>query len=1554
MTASDVEFAVYASTNLLPPPPHSLHSTPHSRLTAHVNVNVNDTPKVAMCPQRGHLHYEGWDHTHSATDDLYSTDASERTPWSNAESVNVGLLSRGNSHADTLSSAPFLSRYSIAAYPSSAGAADANPGSSSVNSCVGMLSSAPCQTQEFPALFPSRPVSAPGTSFSIVNSPDVKAFTNPHSVSLHHDVIAECASEDEDGLSISDSSDSDTASDTSEDNRCTQNDILDDVRSWAHFMNLPCPTKGDRNLSIIVREAFEKFSSPPGIRDAVDWAEGYTLPHDIAERDEIRLARAGDTLSGLARAAWEASASARLNTDRVEYWNTQDTVDPLHPDWSRLRTLARDGARIVTDPNFVERSSPPPLRSTYLAVAPAVNKAMVDLWNDEFVFILSKPTVDRLIANGENIHFSPLHWVLKNGAPQGRTIQDVSAQDMREAATSGVWRALNSSFVKEAGEATYGKVSHPGTAEIVNMAMSGLKEFTFEFKLGSKRFGWISDLHQAFMRAINVHPDDVRLLAFTITDDLVVIYRVGFFGWTTFPHIFGVITRTLLRLLHGRVRGLTVGYVDDFFGPSTNALAESSLDLFAEVAAGLCGPGINNDDKRKAAEAFDALGWRLDYTKGRAVDVDSTPVPGGTLSIARKNLMKVLFHFLSVPYTFTLRRVQIERLASYMTRYSDLVLAEWRPLAHVLFREIRGLNRSALKVLSSTARIAIRLWQTVFCRAASDENFMCREILDLSAALDKPEFIVTFDGSLHGSGLRIGWWSSTEGIDGVESGPITVVSTSYTGLGWNFVQQQDSSYQNFSEFLTVTIGIVELIVRGLRNASVIIEGDSVSALTWASRRSYRSAFCLRTSLALCHAMRAANVTIYRQYRFVTGDDNTLCDPLSRNMQPLDDWLGIETGDAREWIPATMLTSGRTAPWIAELLAICNPENPLDSDEDWAEFLARLNPWIALVTTTPNSDTLHRQQPPTATDDIQVFVSAPIRRSTQNAKNASTAWTLRCPRTLTVLDLCTLVATHYSVTHSHIRLAISSLRRTVHTDCGANAILTLTPGDMLHVVAALKGAGPRQKRAKVQMPTIMDLTWSSSTSQLALRQVVGQGIISQSDIDRLARIRPVAESTDTSYAHAWKLWHVFLTQRQQLYLLLLQHGTHYERKALVATFVLWLHDTYSYDKTRISGLLSGIRSAFLRLGEDASLFADDYVRTVLSSTRAPARVTSIRRMCSHLRVPAPPVLLYDLRLEALSHSATTIDNQRAWGICLSSTFLFNFGARYSNVGIDTAARGKHTIRRMDVVVQCINGHRYSVPDFYRWLHSKGYLLGGEDACIPTVDALIFYLHSSKVHKIEGRVEVLSRSSLSDVTVAESYSPSAFLDDMVRWIFWTSGAGSIDLDAAPPCARYNGNSPLFARMKLVWSAHKRVEHRIQRLVTAQLHRSDMTASLRRVGVQRGIPATHLSTHSLKIGGITSMTAAGETLEATRRFGGHAVNSTSTFLYQRDTGREIRPLLLASVGRGLQVTDITRVLPLRPLSLDDSTMLDQMTPLCHITDRGNEDPEPGDYTDSDDEST
>ena len=100
---------------------------------------------------------------------------------------------------------------------------------------------------------------------------------------------------------------------------------------------------------------------------------------------------------------------------------------------------------------------------------------------------------------------------------------------------------------------------------------------------------------------------------------------------------------------------------------------------------------------------------------------------------------------------------------------------------------------------------------------------------------EEADYVIEFDGSLTGAGIL--WYARNgDGVEVLLGG--AAVDLSPLGFG------DDSTYQNTCEFITLVLGIRGLSALGLTDpekpVSVMLRGDSVTALTWAHTERFRS------------------------------------------------------------------------------------------------------------------------------------------------------------------------------------------------------------------------------------------------------------------------------------------------------------------------------------------------------------------------------------------------------------------------------------------------------------------------------------------------------------------------------------------------------------------------------------------------------------------------------------------------------------------------------------------------------------------------------------------
>jgi len=508
------------------------------------------------------------------------------------------------------------------------------------------------------------------------------------------------------------------------------------------------------------------------------------------------------------------------------------------------------------------------------------------------------------------------------------------------------------------------------------------------------------DILKAFKR-MPIRPSSVRKTAIRLDGDIVMFYISGFFGWTLFPYCFGVITRTLLRL--ARLQGIRFleAYVDDFTGVTLRSRVAMEAVKLKDLCQTLLGEETVNEEKTVLdVKKIDIIGWEFNL-EGGIVDLDGQRT--GTVNISFRNLKKILHGFLSLPADWSMSRNHIERLASWMSRYSGVVLPQLRPFSAELFSEICGLNRNIQKRLGIGAQNAIWVWRSFLCASVQNPEKYVRSLTQL--LVNKPSVLVNFDASLNGLGIRL-FHLSPEGATGF---CFCVVWIDLSPAKFRFSLEQDSSFQNSAEFMAVSCALFVLSQMGFRNMSIRLCGDSMSALTWATTRAFRRGRSFRTACFQTHLSLSANMAICSEFDFIKGDLNYDADFISRNGE-----TGKEIkSEVRSRYPPALLQCLEDQPEFMDLLGICDPESDTNSLGSLCAFWSKLHSFIDRTL-----DTSATGEPPLAATNqfasLQLFVSAAISNRPDTCQSKREAWTLEVPAEAAISEILRSIWDEYGV------------------------------------------------------------------------------------------------------------------------------------------------------------------------------------------------------------------------------------------------------------------------------------------------------------------------------------------------------------------------------------------------------------------------------------------------------------------------------------------------------------------------------------------------------------
>ena len=646
------------------------------------------------------------------------------------------------------------------------------------------------------------------------------------------------------------------------------------------LMNACFPlNKFEFNLILsLVEEAYKLTDEDYGVSEAVDWAEGFEFPSDIAVRDQLRLSAHNHDLQKMVKALHNLPSEHRLTLARVK-----NSVPETDPDHDRLCSLAQ-GIIVQVDQHFIPNRSPRPLRKLYNRVAPAVNKMMFDLWKSDEIFIL--PTEEVRLLPG--IHFSPMHWTTKHGKRQGRPLTDCSDGDP----------PLNSDAVRVLMRNTYGDIEHPNLDILINMILS---EAEFDISSQSYNFShltlWKEDLASAFS-LLNFSPESVCLMACELTEGLTMLYHTGSFGWTGTPFAFQVVTRTFKRLLNdGRLRGKADMYVDDVLGVSKTVDVYLDSNTTKTTAHSLLGAKSISLPKGEKKRRIVWLGW--------CIDLDQKLV-----SISRKNFFKALYLFFDIDTESQVQVVQLERLASISSRNSE-VIRIMRPYTAALYNETIGMkSHHAFKPWKQTGKLAVWMWRVALCLLHLDENTYARSLS--SFRFEYPNTTIEYDASLSAVGIIV----------------TTPDKKRYAGkFVFPFNLDQQSKYQNCVEFIAVVAGILFLIQQGYEGCRLKLIGDSVSSLKWGQSERFKGVLGQKAAIAFILLGTNFNIEVV-DTTHISGTQNVACDQLSRDAEPSD--LGFGWEDRVKWTSQS-----------SEILSMLDPSVQIETEQQLTQFWRQL-------------------------------------------------------------------------------------------------------------------------------------------------------------------------------------------------------------------------------------------------------------------------------------------------------------------------------------------------------------------------------------------------------------------------------------------------------------------------------------------------------------------------------------------------------------------------------------------------------------------------------------
>ena len=97
-----------------------------------------------------------------------------------------------------------------------------------------------------------------------------------------------------------------------------------------------------------------------------------------------------------------------------------------------------------------------------------------------------------------------------------------------------------------------------------------------------------------------------------LSNDIIIFFLRGVFGWTGTPFAFQVLTRSTLFELRPLISGLCYMYVDDIRGVCWDVSLFNDLAIARCICNGLLGPNAIAEDKTETGRRLDMLGYVVD------------------------------------------------------------------------------------------------------------------------------------------------------------------------------------------------------------------------------------------------------------------------------------------------------------------------------------------------------------------------------------------------------------------------------------------------------------------------------------------------------------------------------------------------------------------------------------------------------------------------------------------------------------------------------------------------------------------------------------------------------------------------------------------------------------------------------------------------------------------------------------------------------------------------------------------------------------------------------
>lgn len=648
----------------------------------------------------------------------------------------------------------------------------------------------------------------------------------------------------------------------------------------------------------LLKEAYRAHDEVYTAEDAVRAADGFRIPETLVAQDSADFLAVDGDLERLMFDRREAVADRRMSRERILRCISAD-----NPERDKLLELASAGIPIhyprnLRDP-FTPNGTKPStwkLTSGFQKAGAAVEKSFFETFCVTGLTLVLPAAMAMRIPG---LHVSTANWAPKTGKVEGRPTMNPSA--------------FNGNWAKELCDKQWGAVRHPTIELIVAMIMA----FVAAGNAWEDIVLWKMDIKGAYT-LLTFRLDHIQRMAVRLQNELLMIFGCGGFGYTGLPAAFDVVTRAIRWELKRLLRGVASMYVDDIIGACLARDVHHDMGAAEQLCTQLLGEGSIAQHKSVFGRRIEVIGYILD------LDLR-------TVSIGDRCVKRAFHGYMEVDEEGPVPVRVMQRLASWAERYS-LVCTLIAPFQASLYRSYTGFaEQCSIKVLRPAAKRSIRLIRCLLMMTVVQEIHFSRPFHDLVPTMPPACIVAEFDASLTGAGI-LWYWRRPNGSERLLGG-VALDFRSFDFKG-------QPTYQNCAEFIAVVcavrgvikmreLGVLDSELTSSQRTYVSLRGDSVSALTWASKQKFRSELVCHAAMFFVMQCVAKQVVI-TGHEHLPAEFNTATDRLSRR----------EVGETYEMMGRSHPRLQGLEVWdpeVEQVLPLCDPRREVDSEGGFLEF-----------------------------------------------------------------------------------------------------------------------------------------------------------------------------------------------------------------------------------------------------------------------------------------------------------------------------------------------------------------------------------------------------------------------------------------------------------------------------------------------------------------------------------------------------------------------------------------------------------------------------------------